>query len=137
MLQIIQSGKKINIEDVKALLAAINDLIELKLLIRKIAPSYNFNENTEKAFLSSINSLYQNLQPIFSKYIKNEQFPKLGISKDDKKIALLKTIKKNDVVLISANSSKKSCLSHPLIAIFMIYYTLLICKKTTKYWCCS
>ena len=79
----------------------------MKLLIRKIAPSYNFNENTEKAFLSSINSLYKNLQPIFSKYIKDEQFPKLGISKNDTKIVLLKTIKKNDVVLISANSSKK------------------------------
>ena len=79
----------------------------MKHLIRKIAPSYNFNEHTEKAFHSSINALYQKLQPVFSKYIKNEQSPKLRISEDDIKITLLKKITKNDIVLISANSSKK------------------------------
>jgi hypothetical protein len=79
----------------------------LKYLIRSIAPNYSFNENTEKDFLSSLNSLYKNLQPIFSKYIKNVQSPKLGKSKDQTKINLIKNLKENDVVLISASSSKK------------------------------
>ncbi|MBA7692947.1 hypothetical protein ES703_101521 [subsurface metagenome] len=98
--------KKLNSEEVKALLAAIDDLIDIKLLIREIVPNYNLNEKTYKSFITKLESLHHKLKPIFSEYLSDEDMMLLETSKDVKNI-ILDLAKNNMIVLISANSSKK------------------------------
>lgn len=98
---------KIKSEEVKSILAAIDDLIEIKILIRKITPDYNLNDTLNKFFIKKLVDLHKNLQPLFSKYL-NEEF----ILKTKKSIYQLKEdiqdiIKSGDFGLVSANSSKK------------------------------
>jgi hypothetical protein len=98
--------KKLYSEEVKALLAAIDDLIDIRLLIRKIVPNYNLNEATYKSFLSKLESLQEKLKPIFSKYLSTEGMSLIEPSQDVKN-ELLNLVKSNTIILISANSSKK------------------------------
>lgn len=98
--------KKLNSEEVKALIAAIDDLIDIKLLIREIVPNYNLNEKTYKSFITKLESLHHKLKPIFSEYLSDEDMMLLETSKDVKNI-ILDLAKNNMIVLISANSSKK------------------------------
>jgi len=95
---------KIKSEEVKSILAAIDDLIEIKILIRKITPDYNLNDTLNKFFIKKLVDLHKNLQPLFSKYL-NEEF----ILKTKKSIYQLKEdiqdiIKSGDFGLVSANS---------------------------------
>lgn len=98
--------KKLNSEEVKALLAAIDDLIDIKLLIREIVPNYNLNEKTYKSFITKLESLHHKLKPIFSEYLSDEDMMSIETSEDVKNI-ILDQAKNNMIVLISANSSKK------------------------------
>ena len=98
----------INSEEVKSLLAAIEDLLDIKLLIRKIVPDYDLNEELNEKFISLLFSLQKKLQPIFSKYLKQDD----KISSKKKSIFKLKEnikeiMERDDIILISANSSKK------------------------------
>ncbi len=102
--------KKLNSEEVKALLAAIDDLIDIKLLIRKIVPNYNLDEPIYKTFISKIETLHQKLRPIFSDYLNIENTTHKKSSEDLKK-AILNIVKDNMIVLISANSSKKKLIN--------------------------
>lgn len=98
--------KKLNSEEVKALLAAIDDLIDIKLLIREIVPNYNLNEKTYKSFITKLESLHHKLKPIFSEYLSDQDMMSIETSEDVKNI-ILDLAKNNMIVLISANSSKK------------------------------
>lgn len=98
--------KKLNSEEVKALLAAIDDLIDIKLLIREIVPNYNLNEKTYISFITKLESLHHKLKPIFSEYLSDEDMMSIETSEDVKNI-ILDQAKNNMIVLISANSSKK------------------------------
>jgi len=98
--------KKLNSEEVKALLAAIDDLIDIKLLIREIVPNYNLNEKIYKSFITKLESLHHKLKPIFSEYLSDEDMMSIETSEDVKNI-ILDLAKNNMIVLISANSSKK------------------------------
>jgi len=98
--------KKLYSEEVKALLAALDDLIDIKLLIRKIVPKYDLNEATYRSFLSNLKSLRQKLNPIFSAYLSDEDM-KVMESSEDLKNKILDLVKNNTIILISANSSKK------------------------------
>jgi len=98
----------INSEEVKSLLAAIDDLLDIKLLIRKIVPDYDLNEELNEKFISLLFSLQKKLQPLFSKYLKQDD----KISSKKKSIFKLKEniqeiMERDDNILISANSSKK------------------------------
>lgn len=99
--------KKIKIEDVKAFLTAIDDLIEIKLLIRKLVPSYNLDPILKKKFLSLLKSLQNKLQPLFSEYLNKDTL--IGTKESAKylKTKILKLLIPNNIALISANSSKK------------------------------
>lgn len=93
--------KRIKFEEVKALLTAIDDLIEIKLLIRKSVPNYNLNESSNNQFISLLKSLQKKLVPIFSKYLKDD------ISTKEIKKSILELMNAGKIALISANSSKK------------------------------
>ena len=98
--------KKLNSEQVKALLAAIEDLIDIKLLIRDIVPNYNLDDIKYEFFTSKIESLHQKLFPFFSEYLNIEESSSIKSSEDPKTI-ILEFVKNNKMLLISANASKK------------------------------
>ncbi|MFX1340570.1 MAG: DUF2100 domain-containing protein [Promethearchaeota archaeon] len=98
--------KKLYSEEVKALLTAIDDLIDIKIIIRKTVPNYNLNEVVYKSFLSNLKALYQKLNPIFSAYLSDEDMRVIEPS-EDLKNKILDLVKSNTIILISANSSKK------------------------------
>ena len=98
---------KIKSEEVKSILAAIDDLIEIKILIRKITPDYNLNDTLNKVFIEKLVDLHKNLQPLFSKYLKEEFILKTKKSINQLKEDIQDIIKKNNFGLVSANSSKK------------------------------
>ena len=96
-----------NSEDVKALLTAFDDLVDIKLLIRKIVPNYELDDSMNEELILLLSNLKKKLQPLFSKYLKQDnaliaEDPKVTIKK-----ALLEVIANNNIILISANSSKK------------------------------
>ena len=92
-----------NSNEVSALLKALDELIEIKVLIRKAVPQYNLDETLKSEFIDKLTSLNNNLKPIFAKYIieksSNEQ-------SDEIKGILIEQLSKN-FALISSNSSKK------------------------------
>lgn len=91
-------------EEVKALIEALDDLIELKTLFRKTAPTYKLDEGLETIFLSLLKSLSQKLQPIFKTYLKDDH------SEDsNKKVKerILEVLNAGNYALISSSSSKK------------------------------
>ncbi len=98
--------KNLNSEEVKALLAAIDDLIDIKVIIREIVPNYNLSETMYQTFLSKLESLHQKLKPVFSAYLSTEN-KRVYEDSEDIKSTLLKLVKNNMKILISANSSKK------------------------------
>ena len=99
--------KKIRIEDVKAVLTAIEDLIEIKLLIRSIVPTYTLDVNLKEKFISLLKSLQNKLQPLFSEYLTKEILIKTNNSAEQIKNEILKLLTSDNIALISANSSKK------------------------------
>ncbi len=98
--------KKLNSEQVKALLATIEDLIDIKLLIREIVPKYNLDDIKSEFFTSKIESLHQKLFPFFSEFLNIKESSSIRSSEDLKDI-ILDLVKKNMMLLISANASKK------------------------------
>ena len=98
---------KIKSEEVKSILAAIDDLIEIKILIRKITPDYNLNDTLNKFFIEKLVDLHKNLQPLFSKYLKEEFILKTKKSINQLKEDIQDIIKSGNFGLVSANSSKK------------------------------
>ncbi|TFG27532.1 MAG: DUF2100 domain-containing protein [Promethearchaeota archaeon] len=93
-------------EKVKAILAAIDDLIDIKLLIRDIAPNYHLSEKNYKEFISKIESLHNKLAPFFSEYLNDSESHSKKSSENIENL-IFDLIKSNKVVLISANASKK------------------------------
>ena len=91
-------------KQVKFLLEALNDLIQIKTLIRKIVPTYEFTEAQEGEFKETLKQLYNKLDPLFTKYL-NVSSEIQG--KKDYKTALIEKYDKNKIILVSANSSKK------------------------------
>ncbi|MFX0073584.1 MAG: DUF2100 domain-containing protein [Candidatus Hermodarchaeota archaeon] len=98
--------KKLNSKEVKSLLTAIDDLIDIKVLIRKIVPEYNLTNSNNNLFLSKLENLNRKLEPIFSKYLKNETISTKESDLELKEL-ISKIIKEETLVLISANSAKK------------------------------
>jgi hypothetical protein len=98
---------KIKSEEVKSILAAIDDLIEIKILIRKITPDYNLNDTLNKTFIEKLVDLHKNLQPLFSKYLNEEFILKTKKSINQLKEDIQDIIESGNFGLVSANSSKK------------------------------
>ena len=98
---------KIKSEEVKSILAAIDDLIEIKILIRKITPEYNLNDTLSRIFIEKLADLHKNLKPLFSKYLKEDNISKTKQSIYQLKEDIKAIIKSGNFGLVSANSSKK------------------------------
>ena len=98
---------KINSDEVKSILAALDDLIEIKILIRKITPEYNLNDILSKIFIEKLADVHKNLQPLFSKYLKEDHILKTEQSIYQLKEDIKAIIKSGSFGLVSANSSKK------------------------------
>ncbi|MBD3254410.1 MAG: DUF2100 domain-containing protein [Candidatus Lokiarchaeota archaeon] len=97
----------INSEEINTLLAAIDDLIDLKLIIRDIVPDYNLNKGLRNKFISILRELQNKLDPIFAKYLESHTTKKQRKSKSPSKDKILKILESKDYILVSANSSKK------------------------------
>lgn len=99
--------QKINSQEVKSLLAAMDDLIEIKALIRKVVPNYNLDEQLKSEYLYLLEALRSKLQPLFSKYLH----PSEKLQPIKTKEILINEIKdisgKVNSFLVSASSSKK------------------------------
>ncbi|MFX1410347.1 MAG: DUF2100 domain-containing protein [Promethearchaeota archaeon] len=93
-----------NSKEVKVLLSAIDDLIELKSLVRKTAPNYDFDYLQNEQFIALLKSLHNKIEPIFSKYLTDDNSTHSETILRDK---ILKTLNRKNFALISANSSKK------------------------------
>ena len=93
--------------DVNSLLSSIDDLIDLKILIRRSVPRYELDEESHNKFILKLKSLQDKLTPIFSKYLKQDFTVKS--KKDDKNLIelILNLNKKKNIFLVSANSGKK------------------------------
>ncbi|MHA1438288.1 MAG: DUF2100 domain-containing protein [Promethearchaeota archaeon] len=88
------------------MLSVIDDLIEIKHLIRKTVPNYDLKGNLQNEFYRIIKTLYFKLQPIFSNYLKIEEFEESLTSRKNLKEKIINYLK-NNIALISANSYKK------------------------------
>jgi len=98
---------KINSDEVKSILAALDDLIEIKHLIRKIVPNYHLEESINKLFKNKLKDLQKNLDPLFTKYLEDDAIVSSKSSKMHIKESILENLKKENIALVSANSSKK------------------------------
>lgn len=99
---------KINSEEVKALLAALNDLIEIKVLIRKVAPNYNLDDDLNNELIQLLEALRSKLQPLFSKYLDFGHFKENSINqKEIDTQYIVELIKKKKYIIVSASNSKK------------------------------
>jgi len=98
--------KKLNSEEVKALLDSIEELINIKIIIRNIAPSYFFNEEIFQSFISNLENLYKNLKPIFSKFLQLKEL-EFNETSDNLQKRILKKMSDQNIAMVSSNSSKK------------------------------
>lgn len=96
--------QKINSEEVKTLTIAIDTLIEIKVLIRKLTPSYELDYESNKKLLDLLKVLYSMLQPIFNKYITSSS--DIEANKNELN-DIIDIIKSNSLIIVSANSLKK------------------------------
>ncbi|MFX0025843.1 MAG: DUF2100 domain-containing protein [Candidatus Hermodarchaeota archaeon] len=100
--------QKINSEEVKAILAALNDLIEIKVLIRGVAPNYNLDDDFNNELIQLLKALRLKLQPIFSKYLDIGYFKENSINQKEIDMQyIIELIKKKKHIIVSASNSKK------------------------------
>jgi hypothetical protein len=95
---------KINSQEIKDILQAIDILLEIKCLIRTGVPDFELNEKELKLFNSLLYSLKNLLQPLFEKSIPSDKEKKV---KNEIITKLYKLIEKSEYILISSNHSKK------------------------------
>lgn len=89
------------------MISAIDDLIDIKVLIRKIVPNYELDEQINHKFLTLLESLKDKLDPIFNKYLIQNNLSKQDNESQSKKKKILDLLTSGNFALISANSSKK------------------------------
>ncbi len=98
-------SNKIDDAEIKALLSTLDDLIDMKILFRKLAPNYTLDKECNQQFLSILESLYLKFQPLFSKFLNQDHT--VGDKQSNAKEFLEQIKEKKSHVLVSANSSKK------------------------------
>jgi len=99
---------KIKKEDVELLLEAIDDLVDLKIIIRKITPNYELNNIQKDEFISKLQHLYTSLHPIFSTYLKEESVLEQQGFIEEKREKIIKAFSRGNYLLVSSNSAKNN-----------------------------
>ncbi|MFX0175706.1 MAG: DUF2100 domain-containing protein [Candidatus Hodarchaeota archaeon] len=98
---------KIDSKEVKSLLDAIIDLIEIKMIIRKTVPDYELDEKLMEKYINILESLQLKLLPLFSKYL-NQPSEEIQIKSKEEIIKEIKTLSRDvNITLVSSNSAKK------------------------------
>jgi len=88
-------------EEVKGLLNALDDLLDIKILIRKITPDYKLDKLLKDDFIMILRSLKKKLNPIFKSYLGGE------FLHDEIKDKIIEIMDVKNIALISSKSSKK------------------------------
>ena len=99
--------KKITSNDVRSLLNAMEDLIDIKLIMRSIVPNYELGDAEKERFIKALKSLHDKLIPVFAKYLELEVPKSKKLSRIDSISNLRQLIDQNTIILDSATSSKK------------------------------
>lgn len=94
-------------QEVKSLLSAIDDLLDIKVIIRNSVPNYSLDSDSQHQFINLLISLEQKLFPIFSKYLNQDLKLKEQSTGGDIKEKILNLNPENSIILVSASSSKK------------------------------
>ena len=89
-------------KEIESLFGAIEDLIEIKILLRKTTPTHIMDDNSIKEFKNILEKIAFKLQPIFQTYLHIE--PKKS---EDQWEIVKELLEKDTIIIISANSSKK------------------------------
>lgn len=98
-------SKNLTSSDVKIILSALEDLLEFKVLFRKLAPTYVFDDPSMEKCLSILSTLNDKIQPIFQKFLTRKKSEESIILNE---IEFLEQLKREDnITIVSASSSKK------------------------------
>lgn len=89
------------------MISAIDDLIDIKVLIRKIVPNYELDGKINHKFLNLLKSLKEKLDPVFNKYLIHNNLSEQDIESQSQKNEIINLLTSGHFALISANSSKK------------------------------
>ncbi|MHA1273725.1 MAG: DUF2100 domain-containing protein [Promethearchaeota archaeon] len=94
-------------KEISSLLSALEDLLEIKSIIRKITPKYNLDDELYDTFIKTLGSLKDKLEPIFSKYVITQKSKAESFNKESFKNEIIQLAEKNNFLLLSSNSAKK------------------------------
>jgi len=95
------------VKEVQSLLSAIDDLIDIKVLIRNIVPNYKLDPFNKSKLIDFLLSLEDKLFPIFSKYLNQDLEVKNKKGHRKIKNKILSINQEKSLLMVSANSSKK------------------------------
>jgi len=99
---------KLNLEEeVKRLLEALDELLEIKTFIRKIVPNYELDRDSLEEFKSLLARIHDNLKPLFVKYLDVSIEKSSERNIDKIKTQIIDIGENGDFILLSANSIKK------------------------------
>ena len=94
-------------KEVNFLLNAIEDLIDIKILIRSIVPKYNLDDFNHKRLITLLSSLNEKLNPLFVRFLDLDRSSVPPESKTSLVTELKQVIDQNMFVLVSSSSAKK------------------------------
>ncbi|MHA1335463.1 MAG: DUF2100 domain-containing protein [Promethearchaeota archaeon] len=94
-------------KEISSLLSALEDLLEIKSIIRKITPKYNLDDELYDTFIKTLGSLKDKLEPIFSKYVITQKSKAESFNKESFRNEIIQLAEKNNFLLLSSNSAKK------------------------------
>ena len=95
-------------------------MIDIKVLIRKIVPNYELDEQFNYKFITLLKSLKDKLNPIFNKYLVQGNLSEQHIETKSQKKVIIDLLTSGHFALISANSSKKKLKNLGINPIYLI-----------------
>ncbi|MBD3193996.1 MAG: DUF2100 domain-containing protein [Candidatus Lokiarchaeota archaeon] len=94
-------------EEIDALLSSIEDLIDIKVLIRKTTPEYQFEGNNKIKLMEHLQSIQNKLIPVFSDHLNLEINESIEEKVEEKIKSIQKWVHNGNFLLVSSNSAKK------------------------------
>lgn len=97
---------KLKKSEVESLLNSIDNLLEIKSYIRKIAPTYELTDPYDKKIIEKLQSLQEDLDPLFSEYLEGKKGFEPAELGGDQREKIIDVIENGNMALISSNSAK-------------------------------